>query len=150
MVTFVIIGRVLLSFKIIRRRLTAKSVWREKMTCFSCATPHRHHLPLPPSTSKSLLRFPSSYLKPSPSLLFHGSSRSLLSCSDGSNNGPPPSGDTVPKQVLPLILLLLMNSMFHLRISHGFGQIDIYCFRISARLVMILEFRNDIRKWEAL
>ncbi|AED90974.1 hypothetical protein ISN45_At05g005310 [Arabidopsis thaliana x Arabidopsis arenosa] len=67
------------------------------MTCFSSATPHRHHLLLSsPSTSKSLLRFPSSYLKPSPSLLFHGSSRSLLSCSDGSNNRPPPSGDTVP------------------------------------------------------
>ncbi|CAL9229348.1 unnamed protein product [Arabidopsis halleri] len=81
------------------------------MTCFSCATPHRHHLLLPPSTSKSLLRFHSSYLKPSPSLLFHGSSRSVLSCSDGSNNGPPPSGDTVPKQVLPLILLLFMNSI---------------------------------------
>uniref|UniRef100_A0A1J3JGA2 Protein ORANGE-LIKE, chloroplastic n=1 Tax=Noccaea caerulescens TaxID=107243 RepID=A0A1J3JGA2_NOCCA len=68
------------------------------MTCFSSATPHRHHLLLlpPPSTSKPLLRSPSSYLKPSTHLLLHGSSRSILSCSAGSNNGPPPSGDAVP------------------------------------------------------
>ncbi|CAN8237164.1 unnamed protein product [Cochlearia groenlandica] len=77
------------------------------MTCFSCV---HHHLLLPPSsTSKSILRFPSSYLKPNPNLLLHGSSRSLVSCFDGSNNGPPPSGDAVPKQV-PLNFCIIEGS----------------------------------------
>ncbi|ESQ40534.1 hypothetical protein EUTSA_v10014141mg [Eutrema salsugineum] len=68
------------------------------MTCFSSsATPHCRHLLLPPpSTSKSLLVFPSSFLKSSPHPLLHGSSRSIFSCSAGSNNGPPPAGDPVP------------------------------------------------------
>ncbi|CAN6846964.1 unnamed protein product [Brassica oleracea] len=65
-------------------------------TSFSSAPP----LPPPPpsSTSRSLLLFPSSHLKLPPRLLLHG--RSTLSCSAaGTNNGPPPAGDSVPKQV---------------------------------------------------
>ncbi|KAL0728546.1 hypothetical protein Bca4012_024639 [Brassica carinata] len=63
-------------------------------TSFSSAPPHRHLLPLP-STSRSLILFPS-HLRPTPRVLLHGSSRSTLSCSAASNNGPPPSGDSVP------------------------------------------------------
>ncbi|KAF2563741.1 hypothetical protein F2Q70_00014084 [Brassica cretica] len=60
-------------------------------TSFSSAPP-------PPSTSRSLLVLPSSHLKLPPRLLLHG--RSTLSCSAaGTNNGPPPAGDSVPKQV---------------------------------------------------
>ncbi|KFK25015.1 hypothetical protein AALP_AA8G055600 [Arabis alpina] len=67
------------------------------MNSFSCATPHRHHLLLPPSTSKSLLGISLPYFKPIPNLLLHGSSRSLVSCSAVNNNRPPPpSGESIP------------------------------------------------------
>ncbi|CAH8384474.1 unnamed protein product [Eruca vesicaria subsp. sativa] len=53
-------------------------------------------LPLP-STSRSLLLFPSSHLKPTPRLLLHGRSTLSFSCSAGTNNNaPPPSGDSLP------------------------------------------------------
>ncbi|KAJ4895976.1 hypothetical protein Rs2_22770 [Raphanus sativus] len=67
--------------------------------------------PPPLSTSRSLLLFSSSHLKPTTRLLLHG--RSTLSCSAASNNGHPPSDDSVPKQV-PFCLRSKMKSVLEL------------------------------------
>ena len=91
--------------------------------------------PPPSSTSRSLLLFPSSHLKLPPRLLLHG--RSTLSCSAaGTNNGPPPAGDSVPKQVPFCPFSSFMYSKSNL-FDYSFVKTEPFCLFVIASVTSV-------------